>query len=284
MPRMSSSSWAWASGVTSTVDPLGRPGCRCAGSRSRACRPAAARGRPRRAGRRRRPPPPARRRRPRRPRRNASGCGFTTWISRGVDVAVDQVEDAVALEHLAVVVAAPDRVGQHADLEAARRAAPPRAGAPAGRCGCAAPRTPGMPRAPGGAGRGPGRSPRPRGSPRSRRSRGCRGPAAQARSSAAWMRTASESASARSSAGMSGSSTGQAVHLAGEDPPLLAAGRRRATGVSVPPQSKIDRARAARWLTERRPPSGRACRGPRGRPRRRRRPPGPRGARRWRGP
>ena len=55
-----------------------------------------------------------RRPRPARPR-NASGCGLRPRDLAGVDGAVDQVEHAVAGEDPLVVLARPDRVGQHAD-------------------------------------------------------------------------------------------------------------------------------------------------------------------------
>ena len=128
MSRMSSSSWASASGVTSTAT--------CWSGRDVAVRdPDRAHADLLRAVHVLEEPVAdvdgalAARRRPRaQAARNASGCGFTTWISRGVDVAVEQVEDAVALEHLTVVGAAPDRVGQHPDPDARASCSPSQSG------------------------------------------------------------------------------------------------------------------------------------------------------------
>ena len=59
----------------------------------------------------------------------------------GVDVAVDEVVDAVALEEPDVPLPRPDRVGEHADLAAPSRAAPRTSAGTRGPSRCAAPRT-----------------------------------------------------------------------------------------------------------------------------------------------
>ena len=128
MARTSSSSWATASGSTSTRTCWAAGIVASAAPRSRACPPPGCRARPRTAGRRRRPRAPGSTPSAPAAARNASACGFVHGDLAGVDVGVDQVEHPVALEHAAVVLARPDRVRQHADPDARARAAPPTAG------------------------------------------------------------------------------------------------------------------------------------------------------------